>query len=133
MLLPTGYFHDGRDGCALLALEHRDHAGLLRISGGWGYRFPRDPLFAFLAAGSLPLTRSPFVCASIRGSVFLPAARVGGACLNPDRAKAVWRDAERQRSCLIVAPPDRDAIVGAKTAAISTPAPRSAQLRDSDR
>ena len=100
--------------CALLALEHGDHAGLLRISGGWGYRFPQGPLFAFLAAGSLHLTRSPLVCggASSRGPVLLPDARVGGACLNPDRAKAVWSDAERQRSCFVVAPPNRQRAIG---------------------
>jgi Protein of unknown function (DUF1194) len=34
VLLPAGRLHDGRDGRALLALEHLDHAGLLRISGG---------------------------------------------------------------------------------------------------
>jgi hypothetical protein len=31
VLLPASCFHNGRDGRALCALKHPDHAGLLRI------------------------------------------------------------------------------------------------------
>jgi hypothetical protein len=62
VLLPAGRFHDGRDGRALLALEHFDHVGLLRIPCSRLWRSPQGLVFALLAAGSFDPPRTPFGC-----------------------------------------------------------------------
>src|SRR6266446_6733988 len=50
--LPAGCLHDRRDGCALPAVQHRDHPGLLRIPPAGCGRALRNIVPGLLATGS---------------------------------------------------------------------------------
>jgi len=66
-------------------------------------------LFALLATGSFDPPRRPFGCevAPIPGLVRLLGLLLGDVRFNADRREALRGDAERQRSCVTVTPPDR--------------------------
>jgi hypothetical protein len=110
MLLPAGGLHDGRDGRTLPALQHGDYCRLLRLGasrvGGLARSFA-DSFAIRTSATRVQLRPAPHTLPRLLRRGRFVGLRVSPVLAGADRGEATLGDAQRERSFIVVAPPNR--------------------------